>query len=138
MSKRWRNAGLLTLLAVILITIGSAFITPRDQSSAPQLLRYSEFIDQVEADQVAKVQIAADQRSAQVVHTDNRRSLVNLAPDQNLLPLLSQHQVDITVEPDSGSPAWQAALLSLAFPCCCWAACFSCSVGCSPAAAIPP
>ena len=65
---------------------------------------------------MAKVAIAPDQRSAQVVHTDNRRSLVNLAPDQNLLPLLSQHQVDISVLPDAGTPAWQAALLSLAFP----------------------
>ena len=116
MSKRWRNAGLYALLAVILITIVTAFIPQRGQSNAPQPLRYSEFIDQVEANQVAKVAIASDQRSAQVVHTDNRRSLVNLAPDQNLLPLLSQHQVDIAVLPDSGPPAWQAALLSLAFP----------------------
>ena len=115
-SKRWRNAGLYALLIVILVAIVTAFIPQRGQSNARQPLRYSDFIDQVESNQVAKVAIAADQRSAQVVHTDNRRSLVNLAPDQNLLPLLSQHQVDITVLPDSGPPAWQAALLSLAFP----------------------
>jgi len=115
-SKRWRNAGLYALLAVILITIVTAFIPQRGQSVAPQPLRYSDFIAQVEANQIAKVAIAPDQRSAQVVHADNRRFLVNLAPDQNLLPLLSQHQVDITVLPDSGPPAWQSALLSLAFP----------------------
>ncbi|MYI88507.1 MAG: AAA family ATPase, partial [Synechococcus sp. SB0672_bin_10] len=115
MSKRWRNAGLYALLIVILVAIVTAFIPQRGQ--APQPLRYSDFIDQVESNQVAKVAIAADQRSAQVVlHTDNRPFLVNLAPDQNLLPLLSQHQVDITVLPDSGPPAWQAALLSLALP----------------------
>ncbi len=116
MSKRWRNAGLYALLVVILIAIVTAFIPQRGQSDGPQPLRYSDFVDQVEANQVAKVAIASDQRSAQVVHTDNRRSVVNLAPDQNLLPLLSQHQVDIAVLPDSGTPAWQAALLSLAFP----------------------
>ena len=116
MSKRWRNAGLYALLAVILITIVTAFIPQRGQSVAPQPLRYSDFIAQVEANQIAKVAIAPDQRSAQVVHADNRRFLVNLAPDQDLLPLLSQHQVDITVLPDSGPPAWQSALLSLAFP----------------------
>ena len=116
MSKRWRNAGLYALLAVVLVAIITAFIPQRGQSNAPQPLHYSEFIDQVEANQVAKAAIASDQRSAQVVHTDNRRSLVNLAPDHNLLPLLSQHQVDIAVLPDSGPPAWQAALLSLAFP----------------------
>ncbi|MCY4360370.1 MAG: ATP-dependent zinc metalloprotease FtsH, partial [Cyanobacteria bacterium MAG APA_bin_95] len=116
MNKRWRNAGLYALLAVILITIVTAFIPQRGQSDAPQPLRYSDFIDQVEANQVSKVAIASDQRSAQVVHTDNRRSVVNLAPDQNLLPLLSQHKVDIAVLPDSGPPAWQTALLSLAFP----------------------
>ena len=116
MSKRWRNAGLYALLAVVLVAIITAFIPQRGQSNAPQPLHYSEFIDQVEANQVAKVAIASDQRSAQVMHTDNRRSLVNLAPDHNLLPLLSQHQVDIAVLPDSGPPAWQAALLSLAFP----------------------
>jgi len=115
-SKRWRNAGLYALLAVILITIVTAFIPQRGQSVAPQPLRYSDFIAQVEANQIAKVAIAPDQRSAQVVHADNRRFLVNLAPDQDLLPLLSQHQVDITVLPDSGPPAWQSALLSLAFP----------------------
>ena len=102
MSKRWRNAGLYALLAVVLVAIITAFIPQRGQSNAPQPLHYSEFIDQVEANQVAKVAIASDQRSAQMVHTDNRRSLVNLAPDHNLLPLLSQHQVDIAVLPDSG------------------------------------
>ena len=48
-SKRWRNAGLYALLAVILITIVTAFIPQRGQSDAPQPLRYSDFIDQVEA-----------------------------------------------------------------------------------------
>lgn len=116
MKKRWRNAGFYALLIVVVLAIFTAFLPQEGQQAAPQLLRYSDFIDEVEARQIAKVAIDAEQRKAQVVHMDNTRYVVNLAPEPGLLSMLSDNGVDISVVPEAGAPAWQSALLSLAFP----------------------
>ena len=41
---------------------------------------------------------------------------MNLAPDKELLGLLTQHDVDIAVQPSRQAPAWQSAVGSLIFP----------------------
>ena len=60
--------------------------------------------------------IAPDRGTALAVKSDGQRAQVNLAPDKNLLNLLSEHDVDIDVQPSRQSPAWQSALGSLLFP----------------------
>ena len=60
--------------------------------------------------------IAPDQGTAQVVENDGRRAQVNLAPDRELLGLLTQHNVDIAVQPSRQTPGWQQAAGSLIFP----------------------
>ena len=79
-------------------------------------MRYSDFVEAVEDNQISRVLISPDRGTAQVVENDGRRAQVNLAPDKELLGLLTQHDVDIAVQPTRQAPAWQQAAGSLIFP----------------------
>ncbi|CAK29096.1 Cell division protein FtsH [Synechococcus sp. RCC307] len=116
--KSWRNAGLYVLLMVVLIALGTAFVGGRSNTpnNAPVNLRYSDFVEAVQSNEISKVLIAPDRGTALAVKSDGQRAQVNLAPDKNLLNLLSEHDVDIDVQPSRQSPAWQSALGSLLFP----------------------
>ncbi|MFM7675266.1 MAG: ATP-dependent zinc metalloprotease FtsH3 [Synechococcus sp.] len=114
--KRWRNAGLYVLLAVVVIAVGTAFLDRPDPSSAPRTLRYSDFVEAVQGNEVSRVLISPDRGTAQVVENDGRRAVVNLAPDKDLLKLLTDHDVDIAVQPSREPAAWQQAVGSLIFP----------------------
>jgi len=114
--KRWRNAGLYVLLAVVVIAVVTAFLDRPDPANAPRSLRYSDFVEAVEANEISRVLIAPDRGTAQVVENDGQRAVVNLAPDKDLLKLLDQHKVDIAVEPTRQAQPWQQAIGSLIFP----------------------
>ncbi|MEN9387917.1 MAG: hypothetical protein RLZZ255_893 [Cyanobacteriota bacterium] len=116
MKKRWRNAGLYVLLAVVVIAVGTAFLDRPDPANAPRTLRYSDFVEAVEANEVSRVLIAPDRGTAQVVENNGQRAVVNLAPDKDLLKLLEDHKVDIAVEPSRQAQPWQQAIGSLIFP----------------------
>jgi cell division protease FtsH len=114
--KRWRNAGLYVLLAVVVIAVGTAFLDRPDPANAPRSLRYSDFIEAVQANEVSRVLIAPDRGTAQVVENNGQRAVVNLAPDKDLLKTLEDHKVDIAVEPSRQAQPWQQAVGSLIFP----------------------
>ena len=116
MKKRWRNAGLYVLLVIVFIAVGTAFLDRPDQGSAPRTLRYSDFIEAVQGNEVSRVLISPDRGTAQVVENDGQRAVVNLAPDKDLLKLLTEHNVDIAVQPSREPAAWQQAIGSLIFP----------------------
>ncbi|MFZ9462115.1 MAG: ATP-dependent zinc metalloprotease FtsH, partial [Vulcanococcus sp.] len=116
MKKRWRNAGLYVLLAVVVIAVGTAFLDRPDPANAPRSLRYSDFIEAVQANEVSRVLIAPDRGTAQVVENNGQRAVVNLAPDKDLLKTLEDHKVDIAVEPSRQAQPWQQAVGSLIFP----------------------
>jgi cell division protease FtsH len=116
LKKRWRNAGLYVLLVVLLIALGTAFLERPDPAAAPRTLRYSDFVEAVQSNQISRVLIAPDRGTAQVVENDGQRAVVNLAPDKDLLKLLTDHNVDIAVQPNREPAAWQQALGSLLFP----------------------
>ncbi|HCV56180.1 MAG TPA: cell division protein FtsH, partial [Synechococcales bacterium UBA12195] len=103
---------------VVLIALGTAFVGGRSNTpnNAPVNLRYSDFVEAVQSNEISKVLIAPDRGTALAVKSDGQRAQVNLAPDKNLLNLLSEHDVDIDVQPSRQSPAWQSALGSLLFP----------------------
>ena len=103
-------------MVVVVIFVGSAFLDQPDTSKASKSLRYSDFLEAVEENQVSRVLISADQESAQIVENDGSRSLVNLAPDKELLELLTQHNVDIAVQPTTQPNPIQQAATSLIFP----------------------
>ncbi len=96
--------------------MGTAFLDKPTASNASRLLRYSDFIEAVEENQISRVLLSPDQGTAQIVENDGQRSEVNLAPDQDLLKLLSEHDVDIAVQPTRQPSPWQQAASSLFFP----------------------
>jgi cell division protease FtsH len=114
--KRWRNATLYVLLVVVVIALGTALLGRPDPSNLPATLRYSDFVEAVQADQVSRVLITPDRQSALVVKNNGVRAQVTLAPDSDLLPLLTRHNVDIAVQPSRQTPMWQQAIGSLLFP----------------------
>ena len=116
MNKRWRNVGLYVLLVVVVIAVGTAFLDRPDPATAARTLRYSDFVEAVQEDQVSRVTISPDRGSALIVENDGRRAEVNLAPDKDLLKLLTDHNVDIAVQPTREQGAWQQAAGSLVFP----------------------
>jgi cell division protease FtsH len=96
--------------------VGTAFLDRPDPANAPRTLRYSDFVEAVEGNEVSRVLIAPDRGTAQVVENNGQRAVVNLAPDKDLLKLLEDHKVDIAVEPSRQAQPWQQAIGSLIFP----------------------
>ncbi|WP_269604383.1 ATP-dependent zinc metalloprotease FtsH [Prochlorococcus marinus] len=116
MNKRWRNIGLYVLIVVVVIFVGSAFFDKPSPTRATRTLRYSDFIEAVQEKQVSRVLISPDKGTAQIVESDGNRALVNLAPDQQLLQLLTDNDVDIAVQPTTQANPLQQAASSLLFP----------------------
>ena len=116
MNKRWRNIGLTALLVLAIVVIAPAFLNGGNTQQEARTMRYSDFVEAVEDNQISRVLISPDRGTAQVVENDGRRAQVNLAPDKELLGLLTQHDVDIAVQPTRQAPAWQSAVGSLIFP----------------------
>ena len=116
MNKRWRNIGLTALLVLAIVVIAPAFLSGGNTQQEARTMRYSDFVEAVEENQISRVLISPDRGTAQVVENDGRRAQVNLAPDKELLGLLTQHDVDIAVQPTRQAPAWQSAVGSLIFP----------------------
>jgi cell division protease FtsH len=116
LNKRWRNAGLYVLLVIVMIAVGTAFLDRPDPANAPRTLRYSDFVEAVQANEISRVLISPDRGTAQVVENSGQRAVVNLAPDKDLLKILTDHNVDIAVQPSREPAAWQQAVGSLFFP----------------------
>ena len=116
MNKRWRNIGLYVLLVVVVIVVGTAFLDRPDPATAARTMRYSDFVEAVQENQVSRVVLSPDRGTAVVVENDGRRAEVNLAPDKELLGMLTKHDVDIAVQPTRQPSAWQQAAGSLIFP----------------------
>jgi cell division protease FtsH len=115
--KRWRNAGLYVLLVVVFIAVGTAFLDGSNRAATPtRTLRYSDFVEAVQANEVSRVLLSPETGTAQVVENDGQRATVNLAPDKDLLKLLNDHNVDIAVQPSREAAPWQQAIGSLIFP----------------------
>ncbi len=116
MNKRWRNVGLYVLMVIFVVIVGTAFFDRPNPATASRTLRYSDFIEAVQDNQVSRVLISPDRASAQVVESDGSRAQVNLAPDKDLLKLLTEYNVDIAVQPTRQPSPWQQAASSLIFP----------------------
>ncbi len=114
MNKRWRNAGLYALLAIVVIALATAFFDKQPQTR--ETWKYSTFIQEVQSKQVERVNLSADRSKALVTAQDGEKVLVNLPNDPDLINILSQNNVDISVLPQSDDGFWFKALSSLFFP----------------------
>jgi cell division protease FtsH len=99
---------------VVVIFLATALLDKPSQNAT--LWRYSEFIDRVETNQVAKVIVSADRTRAQVTTNDGQRALVNLPNDPELLNILQENEVDISVSPQADDNVWARVLSTLLIP----------------------
>ncbi|MCH8507061.1 MAG: ATP-dependent zinc metalloprotease FtsH3 [Ectothiorhodospiraceae bacterium] len=116
MNKRWRNAGLYALLAIVVIALGTTFFDQQPQ--AQQTAKYSEFIRAVESGQVeGTVAISSDRTEATYTNPDGSgKVVVNLPNDPQLIDILTENNLDVRVQPQTDDGFWFRALSSLFFP----------------------
>jgi cell division protease FtsH len=113
-NKKWRNAGLYALLLIVVLALASAFLDRQPQSQATW--KYSKLLDEVRSGRVESVRLSADRTRAIVPAQDGTQVLVNLPNDPQLIDILSEHNVDISVLPQKDDGMWFRALSSLFFP----------------------
>ncbi|AFY80060.1 ATP-dependent zinc metalloprotease FtsH3 [Oscillatoria acuminata] len=114
MNKKWRNAGLYAMLAIVVILVATTFF--ENQTSNEETWRYSQFIQEVQNDRIDKVVITSDRSRAKVTAQDGKKVVVNLPNDPELLNILTEHRVNIEVSPQGDEGFWFKALSSLFFP----------------------
>ena len=114
MNKRWRNAGLYALLAIVVIALATAFFDKQPPSR--EVWKYSQFIQEVEGKRVDKINITSDRSKALVTAQDGNKVIVNLPNDPELINILTKNNVDISVLPQNDEGFWVKALSSLFFP----------------------
>ena len=90
----------LLLAPLFLIISGCSNLSMMNQSQDYiKTLKYSDFIDAVQEKEISRVLISPDNGTAQVIGEDGVRYEVNLAPDKDLLKILTENNVDIAVTP---------------------------------------
>ncbi len=113
-NKKWRNAGLYVLLVIVVLALGSAFLdNPRESR---EVWKYSELIRQVESGNVERIRLTADRSQAIVPTPNGQQVLVNLPNDPQLIDILTQNGVDISVQPPQDDSLWLRILSSLFVP----------------------
>jgi cell division protease FtsH len=114
-NKKWRNAGLYALLAIVVIALATAFLDKQPQ--AQETIRYDQFIRDVTSGKVESVRLSADRTKATFPAQDGTQVLVNLLPnDTQLIEILTKNGVDIAVQPQKDEGVWFRFLSSLFFP----------------------
>ena len=113
-NKKWRNAGLYVLLAIVVVALGTAFLD--QQPPSKQTWKYSKLIDEVERGTVENVKLSADRTKAVVLDREGTSILVNLPNDPQLIDILTNNGVDIAVLPQNDEGVWFRALSTLFFP----------------------
>ncbi|NES80625.1 MAG: ATP-dependent metallopeptidase FtsH/Yme1/Tma family protein [Moorea sp. SIO2B7] len=107
-NKKWRNAGLYVLLAIVVIALATQFF--ENQGESRKTWTYSQFIDNVESGKIENVvELSADRTEAIVTAPDGTRIDVNLPNDPQLIDILTKKGVDIEVKsPETRSFLFQA------------------------------
>jgi cell division protease FtsH len=115
-NKRWRNAGLYVLLAVVAIALATTFL---EKPAQPQeRIKYSQFIQQVKQGQIENVGLSADRTKALIQGKDNTKKTVDLPPnDPQLIDILTANvKGNIYVLPQNEDSVLFRVLSSLFFP----------------------
>ncbi len=113
-SKKWRNAGLYALLALVVVALGTIFVD--QQPPTLTTWKYSQFIKEVQNHRVEKIQLTPDRSQAKVTAQDGEQVIVNLPNDPGLLELLINNNVDISVDTQRDDSFLLRALSSLFLP----------------------
>jgi len=86
------------------------------QPAVQQTWKYSEFLQEVREGKVETVRLSADRQRAIVPTQDGANVLVNLPNDPQLINILAENNVDISVLPQREEGVWVRAFSSLFFP----------------------
>jgi cell division protease FtsH len=113
-NKKWRNAGLYVLLAIVVIALGTSLLD--QQPSVQETWKYSQLINQVEKGAVQVVAIKTDRTEAKATSEDGKVYVVNLPNDPQLIDFLREHDVNVEIDPQSSDNLWFRALSSLFVP----------------------
>ncbi|MEO0947899.1 MAG: ATP-dependent zinc metalloprotease FtsH3, partial [Cyanobacteria bacterium J06641_5] len=113
-NKKWRNAGLYALLAIVVIALAVSFFD-REQPTQ-ESWKYSEFIEQIETEQVESVRISSDRTQAIATDKNGIQFFINLPNDPSLIDELASRSIDISVQPPSDDNFAFRALSSLFLP----------------------
>jgi cell division protease FtsH len=114
-NKRWRNAGLYALLAIVVIALATALFDKPSQTK--ETWRYSDFIQNVKDHKVEKVRLNGERTQAEAIDREGTKFLVNIPNSENgLIDILLKNNVDIAVKPPTDESFWLKALSSLFFP----------------------
>lgn len=113
MNKRWRNVGLYALLAIVAIALATTFLEKPGPSQ--RTLKYSEFIQQVQNNNISRVVLSSDRTFAEIT-SEQGKYRVNLANDPELINTLTKKGVDIAVSRQADDAFWIRAAGSFVFP----------------------
>jgi cell division protease FtsH len=113
-NKRWRNAGLYVLLGIVVLALATSFF--ERQPTAKESWRYSQLIDAVQQHKVEKIRLSSDRSIAQVTSQDGTQIQVNLPPDPQLIDILTENKVDITVIQPTDDGFWVRAFSTFLVP----------------------
>ncbi len=115
-NKKWRNAGLYVLLAVVAIALATTFIEKPAQTQ--KRLKYSEFIQEVKRGDIENVGLSADRTKAAIQAKDGTKMTVDLPPnDPQLINILTANvKGNIYVLPQNDDSVLFRVLSSLFFP----------------------
>nr|WP_174782631.1 MULTISPECIES: ATP-dependent zinc metalloprotease FtsH3 [Nostocales] len=103
------------LLFIVVIALGTAFFDKQPQNR--ETWRYSQFIQEVERGRVERVSLSSDRSTALVTPKyDEKKKIVTLVNDPDLINTLTAKGVDISVLPQADEGFWFKALSSLFFP----------------------
>nr|WP_199333770.1 ATP-dependent zinc metalloprotease FtsH3 [Oculatella sp. FACHB-28] len=103
------------LLVVVVLFLATALFDRQPQTR--ETWRYSpQFINEVQAGRVEKVIISSDRSKAQVTAQDGSKIMVNLPNDPELLNILTENDVDISVSPQTDDRVWVRVLSTLLIP----------------------
>jgi len=113
-NKKWRNAGLYALLAIVAIALMTMVL--EGPSQPKETWMYSEFIQNVENDRVETVRISADKTEAIATAADGSQVEVNLPNDEDLIDILTANDVDIVIDQSGDDGFLLRALSGLVVP----------------------
>ncbi len=91
-NKKWRNVGLYAILAVVVVALGTAFLDRPQPSQSTW--KYSQLIQEVETNQVERVNLSADRSVAIATAKDGQRYVVNLPNDPEFIDILSKNKFE--------------------------------------------
>ena len=103
-----RNKNFLIGLVVFVVAVVILNVVTSTRSSPKEII-YSDFLQKVQASQVASVVISGGHIDAQM--TDGVAMSTQAPKDPGLIPALQKANVKITVRPDSGTPWYMSVLL---------------------------